>query len=309
MRPLPPELTGRAFTAAEAATFGVSRHRLRRKDIKTLGSGVHAPRAFAERLDDVALLRAKAAALIVEQSDAWISHASAARLHGLWLPRALRDDPRLHLSRPAGPDAWTRRRGVCGHRVQVSDGDVVRVGGVPTSSPARAWLDVAGRCSEHQLIIMGDQLIRTPYLRYEGRSTPHATLPGLRGMLDDARGVPGRRRCLAALERMRVGADSVQETRLRLALVDAGLPEPALQVPAVPGDPFSPRADLGYPELKIAIQYEGETHFTPEQHRADQRRDNVFYGEGWTVLRVNVEDHRDGFAAIVAQVAALLAAR
>ncbi|GAA3281063.1 hypothetical protein [Nesterenkonia halobia] len=309
MHALPQELAGRAFTAAAAAEHGVSRDRLTRSDVVALGSGVHAPRAFAERLDDVALLRAKAAALIVEQPGAWISHASAARLHGLWLPRALRDDPRLHLSRPAGPDTWTRRRGVSGHRVQVSDGDVVRVGGVPMSSPARAWLDVAGRCSEHQLIIMGDQLIRTPYLRYEGRSIPYATLPGLRGMLDDARGVPGRRRCLAALERMRVGADSVQETRLRLALVDAGLPEPALQVPAVPGDPFSPRADLGYPELKIAIQYEGETHFTPEQHRADQRRDNVFYGEGWTVLRVNVEDHRDGFAAIVAQVAALLAAR
>lgn len=309
MHALVQELAGRAFTAAAAAAHGVSRDRLTRSDVVALGSGVHALRAFAERFDDDALLRAKAAALIAERPDAWVSHASAARLHGLWLPRALRDDTRLHLSRPAGPDTWTRRRGVCGHRMQVRDGDVVRVGGLPASSPARAWLDVAGRCGEHELIIMGDQLIRTPYLRYEGRSTPFATVPGLREMLDDARGAPGRRRCLAALERMRIGADSVQETRLRLALVDAGLPEPALQVPAVPGDRFSPRADLGYPELKIAIQYEGETHFGPEQQRADQRRDNVFHGEGWTVLRVNVEDHRDGFAAIVAQVAALLAAR
>lgn len=174
------------------------------------------------------------------------------------------------------------------------------------SSPARTWLDVASLCSVRELIILGDQLVRPPYPRFEARTAPHATPEALAALLGRSRGAPGRRRCLAALTWVRVGADSVQETLLRLVLIQAGLPEPELQVPAQPGFRWSPRADLGYPALKIAIQYEGDTHFTPQQQRADQRRDNIFLAEGWRVLRFNSEDSREGFQRAAAQVRAAL---
>lgn len=306
MRALPQELTGQAFTAGAAQRAGLSRARLQRGDIIALGSGVYAPKALAQNGSTRQKLQLKGAALLQEWPEAWVSHASAAHLHGLWLPQRLLDDPSVHISHPADARAWARRRGVCGHRVSFRTQDIVDCDGLKVSSPARTWLDVARLCSARELIMLGDQLVRHPYPRFDGRTEPHATVAELAALLDHSRGTPGRRRCLTALQWIRVGADSVQETLLRLALVRAGLPEPELQVPAQPEFRWSPRADLGYPALKLAIQYEGDTHFTPQQQRADQRRDNVFLGEGWRVLRFNSEDSREGFQRAVVQVRAAL---
>lgn len=307
MQALPPELTGQAFTAGSAQRAGVTRARLQRGDILALGSGVYAPKALAESTSAREKLQLKAHALLQDWPDAWVSHASAALLHGFWLPQRLIDDPDLHLSHPGQTQAWVRRRGVCGHRVSARAQDVIAHRGLRVSSPMRTWLDVAGLCSVRELIIIGDQLVRSPYPRFESRTEPHATIEELATLLDQCRGVPGRRRCLTALTEVRVGADSVQETLLRLALIRAGLPEPELQVPAQPGIRWSPCADLGYPALKLAIQYEGDTHFTPQQQRADQRRDNIFLAEGWRVLRFNSDDSREGFQRAAAQVRSALA--
>ncbi|WP_133725635.1 hypothetical protein [Nesterenkonia aurantiaca] len=306
MHTLPKELTGRAFTAAEALRGGVPRERLRRKDIVALGAGVYAVQVLIAQRTPRETLQLKAAALLRERPDAWLSHSSAAQIHGLWLPDRLLTDHRLYLSHAPEPGLWTRRQGVCGHRVALRPQDVTTRGSLRLSTPGRTWLDVAPLCNERELIILGDQLVRPPYQRFEGRREPHAALEELAALLDRSRGVPGRRRCLVALTWVRVGADSIQETLLRLALIRAGLPEPELQVPAQPGYRWSPRADLGYPAPKIAIQYEGDTHFTPQQQRADQRRDNIFLAEGWRVLRFNSEDSREGFQRAVAQVRAAL---
>lgn len=307
MHALPLELTSQAFTAAGAQRAGLTRARLQRGDILALGSGVYAPKLLAENVSPRQRLQLKAHALLEDWPDAWVSHASAAVLQGFWLPQRLVDDPDLHLSHPWEAQAWARRRGVCGHRVSAREQDILERGGVRVSSPARTWLDVANLCSLRELIILGDQLVRHPYPRFESRSEPHATIEELAALLGHCRGVPGRRRCLTALTWVRVGADSVQETLLRLALIRAGLPEPELQVPAQPGFRWSPCADLGYPALKLAIQYEGDTHFTPQQQRADQRRDNIFLAQGWRVLRFNSEDSREGFHRAAAQVRAALA--
>ncbi len=117
------------------------------------------------------------------------------------------------------------------------------------------------------------------------------------------------RRARKALELIRVGADSAKETAFRLAVIDAGLPEPELQVPVEPRRPGGRRADAGYPEYKIAIQYDGSSHFTPDRARADQRRDNEFVAAGWTVLKFNVEDDREGFATAIQQLKVALLSR
>lgn len=306
MHALPHELTGSAFTSGAAQRAGLTRARLQRGDIIALGSGVYVPKALVQNASTRRRLQLKGAALLQDWPEAWVSHASAAHLHGLWLPQRLVDDPRIHLSHPDDARAWARRRGVCGHRVSLRTRDIVEIDGVRVSSPARIWLDVAGVCTVRELILMGDQLVRHPYPRFEDRMAPHANAEELQNLIRDARGAPGRRRCLTALKWIRVGADSVQETLLRLALIRAGLPEPALQVPAQPASRWSPCADLGYPASRIAIQYEGDTHFTPQQQRADQRRDNIFIAEGWRVLRFNSEDSREGFERAVAQVRAAL---
>ena len=52
---------------------------------------------------------------------------------------------------------------------------------------------------------------------------------------------------------------------LRLAMVDAGLPEPNLQLTLRSGDPLSPSADLGYRAQRLAIQYDGGHHLVEAQ--------------------------------------------
>ncbi|WP_218221637.1 endonuclease domain-containing protein [Nesterenkonia sp. Act20] len=177
------------------------------------------------------------------------------------------------------------------------------------TTPVRTWFDMAGLLSVDELVIIGDHLVRRPYSSYEGRFEPYATLEQLNEVVESMHGSPGRRRAMAAADLVRVGADSARETKLRLALIRAGLPEPSLQVPARPDWPHSPCADMGYPELKLAMEYDGATHFTVEQARFDQRRNNTFLSAGWTVLHFNADDNAEGFASAVRQVAEAISRR
>ena len=106
----------------------------------------------------------------------------------------------------------------------------------------------------------------------------------------------------AAVDLIRVGADSAPETFLRLAMMDAGLPEPELQVQIVPGDSYSPAADLGYRRQRIAIQYDGGHHLTREQQSRDNRRDAAFHFAGWRYFKFNADDLANEFRRAVAQV-------
>jgi hypothetical protein len=101
---------------------------------------------------------------------------------------------------------------------------------------------------------------------------------------------------------MRVGADSGPESLLRLAIADAGLPEPGLQVPLRAGDERSPSADLGYRHRRIAIQYDGGHHLGDAQIFSDRRRDKAFESGGWTVLVFGKSDLADDFQQAIATI-------
>ncbi|WP_147108070.1 hypothetical protein [Nesterenkonia populi] len=292
------------MTSAQATRLGQSPGVLRRTAFIRLRSGVYVP--ASTELDDDAQLRTRAEALLAEYQGSWISHRTAARLSRAPLPRRLSRDSAIHLSVPA-PQNRPRREGVVGHRAQVRGTDVVALGPLLLSSPARMWRELAHECSVEELTVLGDWLVRHPYPKWEGRNHPYSTVDSLRAQI-----VPGMRGASAAREALtliRVGSDSPTETEFRLALLKDGLPEPQMQVSADPSTPCSPKGDLGYLKQKIVIQYEGATHFTPEQAQADQRRDNVFLAEGWVVLRLNRVDRREGFRTAVQQVRALLTHR
>jgi hypothetical protein len=106
----------------------------------------------------------------------------------------------------------------------------------------------------------------------------------------------------AAVELVRVGADSAPETFFRLALTDAGLPEPELQLRLVPGDTCSPAADMGYRQQRIAIQYDGGHHLTREQQSRDNRRDHIFHAAKWRYFKFNADDLAEDFRRAVNQV-------
>jgi hypothetical protein len=104
--------------------------------------------------------------------------------------------------------------------------------------------------------------------------------------------VPGRRRVQAILEQVDAGAQSPPETYLRLSLVAAGFPRPQTQIP-VPG----PNGrwfylDMGWAELKVAVEYDGEHHRTARStYFNDIVRLEYLAAAGWIVIRV-LADHR-----------------
>ncbi|SFF74885.1 hypothetical protein SAMN05216574_12560 [Blastococcus tunisiensis] len=102
-------------------------------------------------------------------------------------------------------------------------------------------------------------------------------------------------------------AGSPQETRLRLLLHRSELPRPVAQFVVRTGDGFVARVDFGWPDRKVAVEYEGVWHGRrPQQVAADRRRLNRLREAGWIVVFVTAEDlHQPGL--LVARVASALA--
>jgi hypothetical protein len=75
-------------------------------------------------------------------------------------------------------------------------------------------------------------------------------------------------------------AQSPMETRIRLALHFGGLPPPVLQHPV---GPYA--LDMAYPELMVAVEYDGREHLDPERAHRDLQRATYLDRCGWVVLR------------------------
>lgn len=296
---LPGLLSAAPFTVEDARSLGVPRTRLRQSDISHISRGLYRPAEWSFELE------AAARALSVATPGAWISHVTSARLRCQLLPPWLSDCEELHLSKPrALPEV--RRKGIVGHTVLAWDDEVETADGIRISTRPRTWLDLARRLSLSELVCMGDELIRLPRFGLEGRSEPFATIEGLRSMVHRHPNLQGIVRARAALDLMRVGSDSGPETLLRLAMFDAGLPEPELQLPLRPEQPDFPTADLGYRRRRLAVQYDGGHHLLPAQIFSDRRRDKAFESAGWTVLILKQDDLADGFAGATAKIKRIL---
>ena len=94
--------------------------------------------------------------------------------------------------------------------------------------------------------------------------------------------VPARR----ALELSDPRSESPPESRLRFALVAAGLaPVPQYEVRDVHGR-FLARVDPALPDLRLAIEPDGRAvHDRADAFVVDRRRQNALVAAGWTVLR------------------------
>jgi very-short-patch-repair endonuclease len=64
------------------------------------------------------------------------------------------------------------------------------------------------------------------------------------------------------------------------------------------------RVDLAYPELRLAIEYDGAWHDERGQFTKDRRRLNRLAAAGWTVLHVTAADLHDP-EALVARIQAM----
>jgi hypothetical protein len=292
---LPDHLAIGPFTLDSARASGVTTSRLRRKDVAHVGRGLYRPSDWNFELE------AAARALSAASPGSWISHVTAARLRCQLLPPWLADSTELHLSKPRALPS-VRRKGVLGHTVLAMDDETELTDGINMSTRSRTWLDLSRRLSVRDLVCMGDQLIRIPRVDFEGRTDPFDTLEGLRTLVGRHPNLQGVVRAREALDLMRVGSDSAPETLLRLAMADACLPEPELQVSLRVEDASSPTADLGYRLRRLAIQYDGGHHLDDAQAFSDRRRDRAFEAAGWTVLIATKDDLADGFQRTIGRI-------
>lgn len=229
---------------------------------------------------------------------AFFNSLTAAEVMGLPLSRAVVAPTVLHVAVVA-PTRGLRGRGVVGHKVQLMGGDVRLWHGLPLSSPERAFCEIAAELDLADLVAVGDHLIHW--------RSPLSTV----AMLEDAAsrypGQRGRGRLLPAIAMLDDRAESPQESRLRVLLNRAQISGfRSNHEVTVRGRRF--RIDLAFPDLKVAIEYQGDYHRSPEQWRKDMTRRSILASDGWFVVEINTDDLRDP-AELVARIRHVLATR
>lgn len=128
----------------------------------------------------------------------------------------------------------------------------------------------------------------------------HAGLIDMRALnshIDVNAGAKGIRRLRRAVDLADARSESPMETRLRVQLVRARLPEPQLQVELHDtSGRFLGRADLYYPDVRLVVEFDGMNQ--KDRMAADLRRQNALLNAGYHVLRFTAADIRvPGFAA------------
>ncbi|WP_120522176.1 hypothetical protein [Arthrobacter celericrescens] len=286
-RPLPEPVDAAPFTVHEALDAGVSRRRLRHRALDSPSRGIRKPQlADSTELADPTELPEQVRPFTVVTEFSAASHATAFVLWDFpgFHPDA--ENPAIHISRP-DTMAIPRRKGVAGHVGQFFDDEITSVNGLLVTSRARTWLDCARRMSIDEITVVADHLLRRPRAEFEGRREPYATPEELADMLDRHKGTPGVRKARLALEQARIGADSAQETRLRLALERAGLPTAGLNVPVQLSPAVERQPDMSYPEYRVAVEYDGDGHSEAEQIVRDIAREEDYSNAGWRLVRIS----------------------
>jgi len=274
---------------------------LRRNDLAAPFSGIRIPAGWlrgasddesldARRVRHRANTLARVAAFALRMpSNGFACSVTAAIVHEMPLPVRLLDDERIHVG------VTTERRavdaaGVRGHRLDLGDVDLTVASGVRVTTAERTWCDLAQLLDLPDLVAAGDWLLQ--------REAGSREL--LRETVARFRSRRGARSIHAALPLLCERSESPRESRLRVHLRLAGLPDPEVNVDVYDRfGRFIGRGDLVYRRYRLLLEYEGEQHLTSvRQWERDIARGNHFGDEGWRIIRVTRADDRDPRALI-----------
>ncbi|RNM00312.1 hypothetical protein EFE23_06600 [Micromonospora solifontis] len=239
--------------------------------------------------------RCRAAASWLFPPGCAIAGRSAVALLGGAEPRA--DEPVEVLVEPSarfGPVAGLRI-----HVARWQEGEVSRIGRIPVTTAARTCWDVARWLDVVEAVAHVDSLVHQ-------RVTGPADLTAYLGQ---RRGERGARRFADVLSLVDGGAESLPESRLRVRIVRAGLPRPVTQHVIERNGRFVARVDLAWPDLKVAVEYDGLWHHDPDQFHRDRRRLNRILGDDWIVLHVTSRRMAEDFEGVLTEIRTALRRR
>jgi hypothetical protein len=260
----------RPFTRAEALAAGVTVSDLAGPRFQRIFHNV-----YLSAQVKVGVLERARAALTVCPADTYLSHHTAGALWGGWVP----DTVDTHVTAPPG-SVRSRRRGIFAHRGNAGTAPV-RHRGVALSTPLQVFKELASlRVDLVSLVVFGDSLVKA------GRVTPDVLIASVENWTGK-----GARTARRAARLVRAGVDSAPESRLRMLVVLAGLPEPEVNliVRTSEGE-WHRRFDLCFPELKVIIEYDGKQHLRdPERWSKDILRREMLERQGWTLIIVNAD--------------------
>ncbi|RAU94421.1 hypothetical protein DQP56_17815 [Mycolicibacter senuensis] len=258
--------------SAALAAGDLTRYELRRHHVAVL------PNVYLPARTRPSLLQRTVAAWLWSGGQAVVAGAAAAALHGAkWVDATV---PIELISPNTRPPA-----GVLTRNDLLLPGEQQLRRGMAVTTVARTAFDLGRRGSLGQAVARLDALA-------------NATRFHTAEVLDLARRhrhTRGLRQLECALDLVDAGAESPKETRLRLLLINGGFPRPTTQIP-VPGPGGLPKyfLDMGWEDLMLAVEYDGEHHRTDRaQYVWDATRLEYIRQRGWTHIKVLKEHRRD----------------
>lgn len=257
-----------AFARADAIDAGITDRELAGPAYRRIFPGVY----IATCVPDTLVVRGRAA-LLAAPAGGVLSHHTAARLWGATVP----ESPSVHVA--YARDAACAIDGIQVHRF-TGEFERTRRHGLPVTTPGQTLIHLTRPLDLVDLVGCADGLVRRQVIS-QGELLAATTVG--RGQ--------GRRLARRAAELARERVDSINESRVRLLMVLAGLPEPVVDFRIRRADGSTEfRLDLCYPQVRLAIEYDGRWHEGPRQRAADEVRRGILGERGWTFVVLRAED-------------------
>ncbi|GEL24633.1 CTP synthase [Pseudonocardia sulfidoxydans NBRC 16205] len=273
-----------------------------RGDIVRVARGAYLPAASAEGIEPAAWHALEVrAALERLRVPVVASHVSAAVLHGVPTWGVPLD--RVHLTR-ISPGSVRRTTTLHLHGTGLAEDEVDLLDGCRVTSVARTVVDVARTEPFEQAVAIADAALRA------GLVAP-ASLAHARERARHRAGATAAGRVVAFADGR---AESVGESRSRVALRRYGLPTPELQWEVRGGGRFIGRVDFGWPALRTIGEFDGRTKYTRDSQDdaadvvwAEKRREDALRAVGLRVVRWTWADLSD-FGPVVGRLRSVFAA-
>ena len=281
---IPPALVGRVFRGTDVVRRGLlTPAQLRSSAWRRVRHDVYVDAA----VPDTHLVRASAVSLVLPVG-AVFGSLTAATMWGV--PDLVDVDDPVEVVVPTGT-RWTPAADVAVRTADLT-GAAVRCRGLPVTDRCRTAVDLARRPGPLvDRVVLLDRLVLARLVTLDDLRAGVTALPRCRGSA-------GAREAVALADGL---AGSPQETRTRLVLRAGGVPTPVAQHRVLAAGRFVARVDFGWPQQRVALEYDGLWHADPGQFARDRARLNALTAAGWRVVFVTARDlhHPDELVARV----------